>query len=95
MSAQPGHDTFEEPFWQVQGVFDPGGLEPDFRRTIGLHDRGLAGLHLWAQPDRGDDPGADCRLCRPFRRGGLRQVAHSCSGVSGATKPCASAASSR
>jgi hypothetical protein len=59
MSAQPAHDTFEELFWQVQGVFDPDGQEPDFSYTIGLHDRGLPELHLWAQPDEGEDPGAD------------------------------------
>src|SRR3954468_13732227 len=62
MSAQPEHDAVEEPFWQVQGVFDPDGQEPDFRYTIGLAERGLPELHIWAQPDRGDDPGADWRL---------------------------------
>jgi hypothetical protein len=30
MSDQPEHDTFEKPFWQVQGVFDPDGQKPDF-----------------------------------------------------------------
>lgn len=62
MSAQPEHDTFEGPFWQVQGVFDPDGQQPDFSYTIGLHDRGLPELHLWAQPDAGEDPGADWKL---------------------------------
>lgn len=62
MSAQPEHDTYEQPSWKVQGVFDPSGHKPDFSYTIGLHDRGLPELHLWAQPDRGDDPGADWKL---------------------------------
>jgi hypothetical protein len=42
-------------------VFGPGP-EPDFRYTIGLHGRGPPELHLWAQPDSGDDPGADWKL---------------------------------
>jgi hypothetical protein len=62
MSAQPEHETFKKPFWQVQGVFDPDGQEPDFSYTIGLHGRGIPELHVWAQPDQGDDPGADWRL---------------------------------
>jgi len=75
MSAQPEHDTFEKPFWQVQGVFDPDGQEPDFSYTIGLHERGLAELHLWAQPDRGDDPGADWRLSFGDRHHLLNELA--------------------
>jgi len=30
MSVQSEHDTFEKPFWRVQGVFDPDGQKPDF-----------------------------------------------------------------
>lgn len=62
MSAQPDHDTYETPFWTVQGVFDPDGERPDFSYTIGLHGRGIPELHIWAQPDEGDDPGADWKL---------------------------------
>jgi hypothetical protein len=75
MSAQPAHDTFEEPFWQVQGVFDPDGQEPDFSYTIGLHDRGLPELHLWAQPDEGEDPGADWVLSTSDRGHLLNELA--------------------
>jgi hypothetical protein len=74
MSAQPEHDTYEKPFWQVQGVFG-SGPEPDFSYTIGLHDRGLPELHLWAQPDRGEDPGADWRLSMNDRGHLLNELA--------------------
>ena len=67
MPVQPQHDTYEKPSWKVQGVFDPSGDKPDFSYTIGLHDRGLPELHLWGQPDRGDDPGADWRLSEADR----------------------------
>jgi hypothetical protein len=75
MSAQPEHDTFVPPFWKVQGVFDPDGHEPDFSYTIGLHGRGLPELHLWAQPDRGDDPGADWKLSAGDRGHLLNELA--------------------
>ena len=67
MSSQPQHDTYEDPSWQVYGVFDPDGDKPDFSYTVGLHDRGLPELHLWAQPDRGHDPGADWKLSQRDR----------------------------
>ena len=47
------------PFWQVQAVFDPDGEGGDFAYTIGLHERGLPELHLWARPTLGEDPGHD------------------------------------
>ena len=47
------------PDWEVQAVFDPDGTGGDFAYTIGLFDRGLPELHLWARPSLGDDPGAD------------------------------------
>lgn len=47
------------PDWKIQAVFDPDGDGHDFAYTIGLFDRGLPELHLWARPSLGDDPGAD------------------------------------
>lgn len=63
MTTQPRHDRLDErPFWTVQSVFDPEGGGSDFAYTIGLHERGRPELHLWARPDRGDDPGDDWML---------------------------------
>ncbi|WP_107764669.1 hypothetical protein [Nocardioides terrigena] len=60
---QPDHDRLDRrPFWTVQSVFDPDGEGGDFAYTIGLHDRGLPELHLWARPNRGVDPGEDWML---------------------------------
>ena len=57
------HETYGElrraPFWTVQSVFDPGGGGAEFAYTIGLHERGLPELHLWARPTLGEDPGHD------------------------------------
>lgn len=50
------------PFWKVQAVFDPDGTGGDFAYTIGLADRGLSELHMWARPTHGDDVGADFLL---------------------------------
>jgi hypothetical protein len=47
------------PFWQVQAVFDPDGTGKDFAYTIGLYDKGLPELHVWARPSLGEDPGHD------------------------------------
>jgi len=56
----PPHETATvEPFWQVQSVFDPDGTGKDFAYTIGLHERGLPELHIWARPSLGEDPGHD------------------------------------
>ena len=60
MTTQPVHDRLDRtPTWMVQGVFDPDVKGQDFSYTIGLHDRGLPELHLWASPTDGDDPGDD------------------------------------
>ena len=60
MTTQPVHDrTDRTPTWTVQGVFDPDVSGQDFSYTIGLHDRGLPELHLWASPTDGHDPGDD------------------------------------
>ena len=48
--------------WQVIAVVDPDGGGQDFAYTVGLHDRNLPELHLWARPTHGHDPGADFRL---------------------------------
>lgn len=63
MTSQSAHDRLSDvPFWTVQSVFDPEGGGADFAYTIGLHDRGLPELHMWARPDRGEDPGDDWML---------------------------------
>ena len=54
-----GNPHVRTPDWQVTAVFDPDGQGNDFAYTIGLLDRGLPELHLWARPSIGDDPGAD------------------------------------
>ena len=60
VTTQPVHDrTDRTPTWTVQGVFDPDVKGQNFSYTIGLHDRGLPELHLWASPTDGDDPGED------------------------------------
>ena len=48
--------------WKVIVVFDPDQLGHDFAYTVGLHDRGLPELFLWARPTDGDDPGVDWML---------------------------------
>ena len=50
------------PDWMVIAVFDPDGGGRDFGYTVGLHERGLPELFLWARPTDGDDPGADWQL---------------------------------
>jgi len=60
MTSQPVHDRLDRtPTWIVQGVFDPDVKGQDFSYTIGLHERGLPELHLWASPTDGHDPGDD------------------------------------
>ena len=54
-----GNPHVRTPDWQVTAVFDPHGEGQDFAYTVGLFDRGLPELHLWARPSLGDDPGAD------------------------------------
>jgi len=68
VSAAQDHDQLDvPPFWTVQAVFDPDGAGGDFAYTIGLSERGLPELHLYARPSLGQDPGADwkfsCRDC--------------------------------
>ena len=48
--------------WTVMAVFDPHGLGGDFAYTVGLADRGLPELHVWARPPDGDDPGEDWKF---------------------------------
>ena len=48
--------------WQVTAVFDPDGEGQDFAYTVGLFERDLPELHLWARPSLGDDPGADWKF---------------------------------
>lgn len=63
MSSIPIDDQLEiPPFWTVQVVFDPDGTGHDFAYTMGLHDRGLPELHLYARPSLGSDPGADWKF---------------------------------
>lgn len=50
------------PDWQVTAVFDPHGEGHDFAYTVGLDERELPELHLWARPSLGDDPGADWKF---------------------------------
>ncbi len=60
MTTQPVDDRLDRtPTWMVQGVFDPDVKGQNFSYTIGLHDRGLPELHLWASPTDGHDPGDD------------------------------------
>ena len=54
-----GNRNVRTPDWKVTAVFDPEFGGRDFAYTIGLHERGLPELHLWARPSLGDDPGAD------------------------------------
>ena len=54
-----GNSRVRTPDWKVTAVFDPHGEGQDFAYTVGLFDRGLPELHLWARPSLGDDPGAD------------------------------------
>ncbi|WP_159081282.1 hypothetical protein [Nocardioides sediminis] len=56
-------------------MFDPHGNGADFAYTIGLHDRGLPELHLWARPDRGPDPGEDWMLSHHDRTELLNELA--------------------
>jgi len=72
----PPRDTATiEPFWQVQSVFDPDGTGKDFAYTIGLHERGLPELHIWARPSLGEDPGLDWMFSNRDRCGVLNELA--------------------
>ena len=64
MSSQPAHGAADtKPFWQVQAVYDdPDGTGQDFAYTIGLFERGLPELHIWARPSLGEDPGHDWKF---------------------------------
>ena len=75
MTTHPTHDEPVTPFWQVQSVFDPDGTGKDFAYTIGLHERGLPELHIWARPSLGDDPGHDWMLSNADRCRVLNELA--------------------
>lgn len=51
-----------EPWWEVLAVFDPEEQGRDFAYTVGLAERGLPEVHMWARPDLGEDPGLDWRF---------------------------------
>lgn len=51
-----------EPWWEVVAVFDPEEKGRDFAYTVGLAERGLPEVHMWARPDQGEDPGLDWRF---------------------------------
>jgi hypothetical protein len=56
VTTQPLHDRLDRtPTWLVQGVFDPDVKGQNFSHTIGLDERGLPELHLWASPTNGHD----------------------------------------
>ncbi len=57
-----GNPHLRTPDWQVTAVFDPDGEGQDFAYTVGLFERELPELHLWARPSLGDDPGADWKF---------------------------------
>ena len=46
----------------MQTVYDPEGLGRDFAYTVGLAERGVPELHLWARPSLCEAPGADWNL---------------------------------
>ena len=48
--------------WEVMAVFDPDGTGGDFAYTVGLAERGLPELHVWARPPDGEDPGEDWKF---------------------------------
>ncbi|NGN93075.1 DUF4262 domain-containing protein [Nocardioides sp. KC13] len=51
-----------EPSWQVLAVFHNEDDSRDFAYTLGLAERGLPEVHMWARPDAGEDPGHDWRF---------------------------------
>ncbi len=59
MTTQPVHDRTDprRPGWSRESSTRRCGV--NFSYTIGLHDRGLPELHLWASPTEGHDPGND------------------------------------
>lgn len=48
--------------WSVISVFDPEERGGAFAYTVGLAERGLCELHVWARPTHGQDPGLDFEL---------------------------------
>ncbi|KRF17025.1 hypothetical protein ASG90_06730 [Nocardioides sp. Soil797] len=56
------HDNQRHPFWTVMSIFDPDGQGGDFAYTVGLAERGLPELHMWARPTSGHDPGDDWKF---------------------------------
>jgi len=60
---------------QIISVFDPDGKGGNFAYTVGLADRDLPELHIWARPSEGDDPGFDWMLSDRDRHGILMDFA--------------------
>lgn len=60
---------------QIISVFDPDGEGGDFAYTVGLADRGLPELHVWARPGEGSDPGLDWMLSPRDRHALLMEFA--------------------
>ena len=48
--------------WSVISVVDPEERGGAFAYTVGLAERGLCELHVWARPTHGQDPGLDFEL---------------------------------
>lgn len=67
--------TSREDLCQIISVFDPEGTGGDFAYTVGLADRGLPELHIWARPSEGEDPGFDWMLSDRDRHGLLMDFA--------------------
>jgi hypothetical protein len=68
MTFDPRRTAPHTPDWTVLGVLAEGDGLPEFSYTIGLHDRGLPELFLWAAPSDGLDPGDDWSF-RDLERG--------------------------
>lgn len=56
------HELSRQPSWQVLAVFHNEDDSRDFAYTVGLAERGLPEVHMWARPSAGDDPGHDWRF---------------------------------
>lgn len=75
MSAEPLHSRTARPSCTVTAVYDPDGRGADFAYTVGLCDKGLPELHVYARPGLGEDPGADWKLSARDSRALLDELA--------------------